>query len=60
MKNTHTKARARAAQQDLFEEVTPPVLPTGALDEMLNALAELLLDAIRASGKEEASDSEAQ
>lgn len=58
MKKTHAKARASAAQQDLFVEAAPPSLPTAALDEMLNALAELLLDAMRAGGKEEAGESE--
>ena len=57
MKN-HAKARGRAAQQNLFVE-TPalPAIAVATLEEIRGALAELLLDAIRAHGKELAGES---
>jgi hypothetical protein len=59
MKNTHTKVQARAAQQDLFVEApAPPAIAAAAFEEIRSALAELLLDAMRANGKERASESQ--
>jgi hypothetical protein len=59
MKNTDAKPQPRAAQQDLFVETpAPPAIPAAALEEIRSAMAELLLDAMRASGKERASESE--
>jgi hypothetical protein len=57
MKN-YTKARERAAQQNLFVEMpAPPAIAVATLEEIRGALAELLLDAIRADGKELAGES---
>jgi hypothetical protein len=53
------KARIRPAQQDLFVEVpAPPAIAIVTLAEIRSALAELLLDAMRANRKERSGESE--
>lgn len=59
MKKNRVSARAKPAQQDLFAEARTPlaILPE-TLEEVRSAIAELLLDAVRTSGKEAAGESQ--
>lgn len=59
MKNNHVKVRTKAVQQDLFAEApAPPAIAVATLEEIRSALAELLVDAMRANGKEQAGESQ--
>jgi hypothetical protein len=59
MKKNRVSARARPAQQDLFAEATRPLaIPPAMLEEVRSAIAELLLEAVRTSGKEVAGEPE--